>query len=158
MTDSKPSDETRIDHAAEARALIAEARDIASGRWRPQGADLREVAKELADALEAALAEPDERAARFIAMSAPVGCSLAMDAVESMTRMIEAENESRRRSAQVPVSRDELARFIGQWMADDHAGFGSCNAPRDMATDILAAHDIYPKADRKPVDTGEAER
>ena len=35
-------------------ALIAEARDIASGRWRPQGADLREVAEELADALEAA--------------------------------------------------------------------------------------------------------
>lgn len=62
-----------------------------------------------------------------------------------------------RRSSRVPVSRDELAAFIAQWMADDHNGFGSCNAPRDMAGDILATHDIFPKAARKPADSSKGD-
>ena len=50
-----------------------------------------------------------------------------------------------RRSARMPVSRDELAKFIAEWEATDAAGFGSCNAPRDMAADIADRFDIYNK-------------
>lgn len=58
-----------------------------------------------------------------------------------------------RRSARVPVSQDKLAKFIAEWQATDAAGFGSCNAPRDMAADIADRFDIYPKADCKPADS-----
>lgn len=52
-----------------------------------------------------------------------------------------------RRSARVPVSRDELSRWLFA------RGISSSIA---YAESLLANFDIYPKADRKPADSGEA--
>lgn len=145
--------------AAEVRALIAEARNRASewGHIENAPGDVR-LLSDLADALEAARrpATDDEREALadLIRDSGEyVSGSHAHDEINPYRAADCILAAGFRRSSRVPVSRGELAAFIAQWMADDHNGFGSCNAPRDMAGDILATHDIFPKADRKTADS-----
>lgn len=155
--------------AAEVRALIAEAQQLlrayAGTLALARGGDDfgAERAWKVADALEAAHAEQDddEREAlmRVLDDSDPEGGTFDDRYIEPLgfwgPQADAVLASGFRRSARVPVSRDELTETLFELRYPDGFWSGGTHEPREagdeeVAGSLLATHDIYPKADRKP--------
>ena len=151
-------------------ALIAEARNRASewGHIENAPGDVR-LLSDLADALEAAQvpATDDEREGLVESVGHVIAGGwrddvdpyvLARQVVEAVPALAAA---GFRRSSRVPVSRDELADVI-QATLDDLHGIPQVRPAgsrvRALAKALDDEYDIFPKADRKPADSGEAGR
>lgn len=149
------------------KALIAEARSARGGRFYGPISDepgVVDLIDRLAGALEAAHAEPDNDEREALAQDKADWC------VDHEAEPGIAANAFRRgfaagfrRSARVPVSRDELTETLFELRYPEGFWSGGTHEPREasdeeVAGSLLATHDIYPKADRKPGDSGQAWR